>query len=391
MSNFRSLKNTFLFVFLTSLAGLKLCFGQVLPGAQNLPQYIPLLKDHSVGLVAHAASEVYASKKATHLVDTLRSHNINIKAIFAPEHGFRSNEDNGAIIKDEVDSKTQIPIISLHGKNRKPNQEQLKDISMMVFDLQDVGVRFYTYLSTLHLVMEACAENNIPLLILDRPNPNGHYVDGPIMEEEYKSFLGMHSVPIVHGLTLGEFAQMINGEGWLNNNKSCDLKIIKIENYHHQTHYELPVRPSPNLPNTKSINLYPSLCLFEQTPVSIGRGTEMQFQIIGHPNYPGEFTFTPHPNFGQRNPKHKGLKCYGIDLREHSFIDKIELKWLIDFYQKHADQTTFFSPYFVKLSGTKSLENQIKMGWSESQIRESWEPQLTEYKLLRKKYLLYED
>ena len=391
MSTFRFLKNTFLFAFIVTLTGVKLSYGQVLPGAQNLPQYLPLLKNKSIGLVAHAASEVYTSKKASHLVDTLRAHNISIKSIFAPEHGFRSREDNGAIIKDEIDSLTRIPIISLHGKNRKPLPEQLIGIDLMVFDLQDVGVRFYTYLSTLHLVMEACAENNIPLLILDRPNPNGHYVDGPVMEGEYKSFLGMHSIPIVHGLTLGEFAQMINGEKWLSNELQCKLQVIKIQNYSHKTSYTLPVRPSPNLPNAQSINLYPSLCLFEQTPISIGRGTEMQFQIIGHPSYSGEFSFTPFPNFGQKHPKLEGLECYGLDLRKHPKVNKIELKWLIDFYENYADKASFFSPYFVKLAGTKSLEEQIKKGWTETQIRKSWEPQLSNYKKLRKKYLLYED
>lgn len=391
MSTFRFLKNTFLFAFLVTLTGVKLSLGQVLPGAQNLPEYLPLLKGKSIGLVAHAASEVYTSKKAIHLVDTLRAHKINIASIFAPEHGFRSREDNGAIIKDEIDPLTNIPIISLHGKNRKPLPEQLTGIDLMVFDLQDVGVRFYTYLSTLHLVMEACAENNIPLLILDRPNPNGHYVDGPVMEEEYKSFLGMHSIPIVHGLTLGEFAHMINGEKWLKNNLLCTLQVIKIKNYSHKTHYNLPVRPSPNLPNAQSINLYPSLCLFEQTPISIGRGTEMQFQIIGHPTYPGEFSFTPIPNFGQKHPKLEGLECHGIDLQYHPKVTKIELKWLIDFYKKHPDKTSFFSPYFVKLAGTKSLEEQIKKGWTEIQIRKSWEPQLSNYKKFRNNYLLYED
>lgn len=391
MSTFRFLKNTFLFAFIVTLTGFKLSYGQVLPGAQNLPQYLPLLIDKSIGLVAHAASEVYNSKKASHLVDTLRAHNISIKSIFAPEHGFRSREDNGAVIKDEIDSLTRIPIISLHGKNRKPLPEQLIGIDLMVFDLQDVGVRFYTYLSTLHLVMEACAENNIPLLILDRPNPNGHYVDGPVMEDEYKSFLGMHSIPIVHGLTLGEFAQMINGEKWLSNELQCKLQVIKIQNYSHKTSYNLPVRPSPNLPNAQSINLYPSLCLFEQTPMSIGRGTEMQFQIIGHPSYPGEFSFTPFPNFGQKHPKLEGLECYGLDLRKHPKVNKIELKWLIDFYENYADKASFFSPYFVKLAGTKSLEEQIKKGWTETQIRKSWEPQLSNYKKLRKKYLLYKD
>ena len=275
---------------------------QVMPGAQDVGSYIPLLKGKKVGVVAHAASQIYTQKNAVHLIDSLKSHGINIVSIFAPEHGFRSREDNGALIRDEIDSLTQIPIISLHGENRKPRPEHLNEIDVLLFDLQDVGARFYTYLSTLHLVMEACGENNTPMIILDRPNPNGHYVDGPVMEDAFKGYLGKHNIPIVHGLTLGEFAKMINGEKWLNNQVQCQLTVVKNQGYTHQTPYYLPLRPSPNLPNAQAINLYPSLCLFEQTPVSIGRGTEKQFQGYGHPSFKGDYSFIPQPNFGAKNP-----------------------------------------------------------------------------------------
>lgn len=382
-------KNTFLFAFLCLLLGGNPLQAQIFPGAQQTAQYLPLLKNKKVGVVAHAASEIYHKGKATHLIDSLLAHNIDIKRIFAPEHGFRSREDNGAIIKDEIDSLTQLSIISLHGKNKKPQAKQLEDLDIIVFDLQDVGARFYTYLSTLHLVLEACAESNIPLLILDRPNPNGHYVDGPVMEDEFKSYLGMHNIPIVHGLTLGEFAHMINEEGWLNNKIKCDLRVIKIEGYTHQSTYNLPVRPSPNLPNAKAINLYPSLCLFERTAVSIGRGTEQQFQIYGHPSFKGDFSFTPQPNFGAKYPKLEGEKCIGKNLQSHPRLNRFELKWLIEAYRQYPEKESFFISRFAYLAGTKKLEDQIKNGWSEREIRNSWEPQLSQFKTMRKKYLLY--
>ena len=382
-------KNTFLFAFLSLLLTGITAKAQILPGAQQTAEYLPLLKNKKVGVVAHAASEIYHKEKATHLIDSLLAHNIEIIKIFAPEHGFRSREDNGAISKDEMDSLTQLPIISLHGKNKKPQAEQLEDLDIIVFDLQDVGARFYTYLSTLHLVMEACAESNIPLLILDRPNPNGHYVDGPVMEEEFKSYLGMHNIPIVHGLTLGEFALMINGEAWLSNKIKCDLNLVKIKGYTHQTPYDLPVRPSPNLPNANAINLYPSLCLFERTVVSIGRGTEQQFQIYGHPSFKGGFSFTPQPNFGAKYPKLEGEKCIGKNLQSHPKLNRFELKWLIEAYRQYPEKEAFFISRFAYLAGTQKLEEQIKNGWSEREIRKSWEPQLSHFKTMRKKYLLY--
>lgn len=386
---FDKFKNTFLSGLITSLLFIMPVWGQVLPGAQQLPEYLPLLVEKNIGLVAHAASRIYHSKGSAHLVDSLLSHEITIKTIFAPEHGFRSKKDNGELIVDEIDSLTQIPIISLHGKHRKPTVEQLENIDIVVFDLQDVGVRFYTYLSTLHLVMEACAEQGIPLMVLDRPNPNGHYVDGPVLEDDYKSFLGMHNVPIVHGMTLGEYATMINGEGWLASNLRTDLSIIKNTNYTHQTTYDLPVRPSPNLPNAQAVNLYPSLCLFEQTPISIGRGTEMQFQVFGHPLFTSDFDFTPRPNFGAKYPKLDGQLCKGTDLREHKKLHYFELKWIIKAYQAYPVKDSFFKERFAFLSGTKALEDQIKDGWSIEKIRASWEPQLKAFKELRANYLLY--
>ena len=389
MFPFCFLKNTFLLGFLTALCAIMPLQAQVMPGAQDVGSYIPLLKGKKVGVVAHAASQIYTQKNAVHLIDSLKSHGINIVSIFAPEHGFRSREDNGALIRDEIDSLTQIPIISLHGENRKPRPEHLNEIDVLLFDLQDVGARFYTYLSTLHLVMEACGENNTPMILLDRPNPNGHYVDGPVMEDAFKGYLGKHNIPIVHGLTLGEFAKMINGEKWLNNQVQCQLTIVKNQGYTHQTPYDLPLRPSPNLPNAQAINLYPSLCLFEQTPVSIGRGTEKQFQGYGHPSFKGDYSFIPQPNFGAKKPKLAGEKCFGVDLSSHPKLNRLELKWLMKAYADYPDKENFFSARFVKLAGTKSLEEQIQNGWSEKTIRESWEPQLSNFKKTRSNYLLY--
>ena len=326
------------------------------------------------------------------MIDSLQASEVEVVKVFAPEHGFRSKADNGEHIDNSIDSKTQIPIISLHGKNKKPQAEDLNEIELMVFDIQDVGVRFYTYLSTLHLVMEACAENNIPLLILDRPNPNAHYIDGPVLEDEFKSFLGKHNIPIVYGMTLGECAQMINNEEWLKNKVRCDLSVIPIKNYTHRTPYSLVVRPSPNLPNDQSINLYPSLCLLEQTPISIGRGTEMQFQIYGHPDFKNlEFKFTPFPNFGAKRPKLERIECYGVDLRKYPKINQIKLQWLIDAYGMIADKNSFFFDRFEFIAGTKSLENQIKKGLSEQEIKASWKPKIDAFKKIRAKYLLYAD
>ena len=383
-------KSTFLFwltmVSFTSAS----CQKQITISAANVDAYIPLLKEKKVGIVAHQASVISSAKNTIHLVDLLRKKNISIQKIFAPEHGFRGTADAGEKIENQIDSKTQLPIISLYGKNRKPSKEQLKGIEIMVFDLQDVGVRFYTYLSTLHNVMEACAENNIPLIVLDRPNPNAHYIDGPVLNIEHKSFVGMHPVPIVYGMTIGEYAQMINGEKWLANSIKCDLTIIPLKNYTHQTTYELTVRPSPNLPNKQSIALYPSLCLLEPTRVSIGRGTDLQFQVYGHPGFPKtDFSYVPKSNFGSKNPKHKGQICYGENLTTVNPPSKIELKWLMNAYSDFPEKDLFFLKGFERISGVSNLKKQLIGGASEKTIRNSWTDDLNKFKKTRIKYLLY--
>jgi|TARA_B110000259_G_scaffold113068_1_gene128967 uncharacterized protein YbbC (DUF1343 family) len=381
------LKSTLLF-YLFLATGIQSC-AQVplVSGAESFEKYLHSIANKKVGVVAHQASLVNGK---THLVDTLLSLGVAVQKVFAPEHGFRGNADAGETIYDQKDKKTGLEILSLHGKTKKPSKEDLANISVMIFDLQDVGVRFYTYLSTLHYVMEACAENNIPLIVLDRPNPNAHYVDGPVLKKENKSFIGMHPVPIVYGMTIGEYAKMINGEGWLSNKTKCDLTIIKIKNYTHETSYELPVRPSPNLPNKQAIALYPSLCLLEPTKISIGRGTEMQFQIYGHPDLnKDDFSFKPLPNFGSKNPKLKDKICYGKDLSKIEFPKKIHLEWLINAYNESPNKSDFFLKGFHRIAGTKNLESQIKAGISEKEIRESWKKGLNHFKSIREKYLIY--
>ena len=383
-------KSTFLF-WLTMISFTSgSCQKKITISAANIDAYIPLLKQKKVGIVAHQASVILSKKNTIHLVDLLRKKNISIQKVFAPEHGFRGTADAGEKVKNRVDPKTQLPIISLYGKNRKPNKEQLKGIEVMVFDLQDVGVRFYTYLSTLHNVMEACAENNIPLIVLDRPNPNAHYIDGPVLNLEHKSFVGMHPVPIVYGMTIGEYAQMINGEKWLSNSIKCDLTVIPLKNYTHQTKYELTVRPSPNLPNKQSIALYPSLCLLEPTKVSIGRGTDLQFQVYGHPGFPKtDFSYVPKSNFGSKNPKHKGQICYGENLTTVNPPSKIELKWLLNAYSNFSEKDSFFLKGFERISGVSNLKKQLIEGANEKTIRDSWTDGLNEFKKIRTKYLLY--
>ena len=358
-----SFKSTFLFFLFFNLGFI--CLGQqkIITGAEQIPKYINILKDQNIGIVANKTSVV---SRNSHLIDTLLSLGVNINKVFVPEHGFRVEADAGEKIFSQKDPKTGLTILSLYGNQIKPNNEQLKGISTMVFDLQDVGVRFYTYISTLHYIMDACAENNIPLVVLDRPNPNGHFIDGPVLENDCKSFVGMHPVPIVYGMTIGEYAQMINGEGWLNNQIKCQLKVIKLKNYTHETHYELPFRPSPNLPNSQAIALYPSLCLLEPTVISVGRGTEMQFQIFGHPNLPkSKFNFTPKPNFGAKYPKLENKICNGVDLRKYNTKDKIELKWILDSYSNFPEPKSFFKQGFYRIAGTKKLKTQIEEGFSE--------------------------
>ena len=388
--NYLLIKNTFLFwVFLFSYSS-SISQEIVLPGINQLETIINNLQGKKIGVVANQSSILRESNKNQHLVDYLIQNKIDIEKVFAPEHGFRGKADAGEKIKTKKDKNTGLEIISLYGKNRKPSVEKLNGIELMIFDLQDVGVRFYTYLSTLHYVMEACAENNIPLIVLDRPNPNIQYVDGPILESTYKSFVGMHPVPIVYGMTIGEYAQMINGEGWLNNKIKVELKIIPIKNYTRDTFYELPIRPSPNLPNSMAIALYPSLCLMEATVYSIGRGTELQFQIYGHPEYKyRNFSFKPRPNFGSKYPKHNNVLCYGKDLSNVPSPKKIELKWIIDAYRNFPYPNSFFLNGFNRIAGNSKLKQQLINGTSEIEIRKSWIKDLNEFKKVREKYLIY--
>lgn len=356
-------------------------------GAENIEAYFPMLQDKRVGVVTNQ-SGILSDK--THLVDFLIARKIDVKKIFAPEHGFRGTADAGELIKDGKDTKTGLSIFSLYGSNKKPKPEQLKGIDVMVFDLQDVGARFYTYISTLHYIMEACAENKIPLIVLDRPNPNGGIVDGPVLEKEFTSFVGMHQIPLLHGMTIGEYAMMINGEKWLKNGIQCSIKVAPCLNYKREMPYSLPVKPSPNLPNDQAINLYASLCLFEGTNVSMGRGTEKQFQIYGSPYLPkSEFSFTPAPNLGAKDPVYKGVVCNGEDLSTIKKVTQLELKWLLKAYATTADKTKFFNDFFPKLAGTNKLQQQIQAGFPEEKIRDSWKKGLEDFKIMRKKYLIY--
>ncbi|MBT6170184.1 MAG: DUF1343 domain-containing protein [Flavobacteriaceae bacterium] len=359
-------------------------------GADQIEFFIDDLKGKNVAIVANQTSKIKSDKRHVHIIDSLLSLNINVKKVFSPEHGFRGIADAGEKVEDGIDLKTGLPIISLHGSNKKPTINQMKDIDVVIFDIQDVGVRFYTYISTLHLVMEAVAENNKKLIILDRPNPNGHYIDGPILENNFKSFVGMHPIPIVHGMTIGELGIMINKEGWLKNKINCDLKVIPIENYDRNIIYDLPEKPSPNLPNKKSINLYPSLCLFEQTPISIGRGTEMQFQIIGNPDWKKtDFKFKPKSMSGAKSPKHLNEICNGIDLRNSPLLNEINLEWIIYAYNKSKNKTSFFRSGFNRLAGNDKLKEQIINGLSEKEIKLSWKKGIENFKSIRSKYLLY--
>lgn len=363
----------------------------IIVGAEQFSHYSELLKGKNVGVVANQTS--FLENEKEHLVDFLVSKDIKVNKVFAPEHGFRGTADAGEHVKDGIDSKTGIPIISLYGSNKKPSQEQLKGLDVVVFDIQDVGARFYTYISTLHYIMEACAEAGIPVVVFDRPNPNGHYIDGPILEKEHQSFVGMHPIPIVHGMTIGEYAKMINGEGWLKDKMQCELSVIEMKNYTHNTPYSLPIKPSPNLPNDKAINLYPSLCFFEGTFINAGRGTEMQFQVFGAPSLPASqfpFTYTPQSNEGAKEPKFKGQLCHGKDLRQEPRLNKINLEWLIETYNANGKRKDFFNSFFVKLAGTKELQQQIEQGLSANAIRDSWKEGLVDFEKKREKYLIYE-
>ena len=366
----------------------------VIVGANQISKYENIIKNKRIGIVANHTSVIFKKNNShTHLIDSLMKLDFDIKKIFAPEHGFRGTEPNGANINDEIDIKTGLKIISLHGKNRKYGEiedKDLDDIDVLIFDIQDVGVRFYTHISTLHYVMEASARNDIPLIVLDRPNPNAHYVDGPVLDLENKSFVGMHEVPIVYGLTIGEYAQMINNEGWLENEMKSNLIVIKLENYDRNKEYDLPIIPSPNLPNRKSVNLYPSLCLFEGTNVSVGRGTDIPFQQFGSPFLKGNYYFVPKSKNGSKNPKHQGLKCNGTNLRYLDIhLNSINLNWLINCYNETTDKEKFFNSFFDKLAGTNQLRNDIINGKNEVEIKKSWKKDLENFLQIRKKYLIY--
>ena len=360
-------------------------------GSERMNEYIEKISDKSVGLLVNHSSTV----SETHLIDTLITRNINISKIFSPEHGFTGNIERGKTVNEDtlVINDKIIPIISMYGKSRIPSKESMMGLDVVIFDIQDVGARFYTYISAMHNMMNICGELGISFIVLDRPNPNSGYIDGPVLEMEYQSYIGMHEIPIVHALTVGELALMIKGEKWIENSEKLDLEVIKVDDWDHTMEYELPVRPSPNLPNQQSILLYPSLCLFEQTTVSIGRGTSYPFQVIGHPNYYDKsFSFIPVSVDEERKPKFEGNESYGIDLRKIEVKKELNIKYLIDFYNKLKDNDSeFFGKYFYRIAGNKILENQIKDGISEKEIRSSWEIKLSQYKEKRKKYLLYKD
>ncbi len=366
-------------------------------GAARIDQYLSLLKGKRVAILTNQTAVI--GKNNTHLVDTLKSLGINIVKIFGPEHGFRGDANAGAKVKNSVDPKTGIPIISLYGSHNKPTAKELSDVDVMLYDIQDVGTRFYTYISSMQRFMEAAAENHKPFIILDRPNPNGFYVDGPVLEKDQESGVGMQPIPIVYGMTIGEYAKMLIGEHWLNNpDAKPDLKVIKCLNYTHDSLYKLPEKPSPNLPNMASVYLYPSLCFFEGTKCSVGRGTDHPFQLFGHPDFPDSlFSFTPRPMPGATHPKLEGEKCYGylVATDAKTALKKenrqVQLKWVIKAYQLYPDKAQFFRSYFNRLAGTSDLMKQIKAGWSIDKIRESWQPKLNQFKQIRKKYLLYPD
>ncbi len=354
------------------------------PGAHQLNEYLPLIKDKRIGLTVNHSSKV----AQTHLIDTLHSLSIQVSKVFTPEHGFTGTVSDGVNIKYDS-TNYSYELISLYGKNKKPSVEQMTELDVMIFDIQDVGTRFYTYISTMHYIMEACAENDIPLIILDRPNPNGSYVDGPILDMKFQSFVGMHPIPIVHGMTIGELAQMINEEGWLSDQMIADLTIIKIENWDHDMRYSLPLKPSPNLPNDLSISLYPSLCLFEGTIMSVGRGTDNAFQQVGHPDYPdGSYSFIPVSRIGAKWPPYEDLICYGQSWIGTKPKYSFSLKPLIEAYQK-MNREDFFNDYFKRLAGTDQLQPMIEQGMTEEEIRKTWESDLTIFKQKRASYLLY--
>lgn len=365
----------------------------VVPGAAQTSQYLPLLQNKRVALLVNQTATI----GQTHLVDTLLKLQVRIAKIFSPEHGFRGQADAGEKVGNSTDKNTGLPVVSLYGQHRKATAADLQDVDVLIFDVQDVGARFYTYISSLQELMESAAANNKPIIVLDRPNPNGDYVDGPILDTAFRSFVGMQPIPIVHGMTVGEYAQMLNGEGWLSKGVKCRLTVIPCENYTHHTYYRLPVAPSPNLPNMAAVNLYTSLCFFEGTPVSLGRGTDKPFQLFGSPLFPKKgFSFTPRSVPGAKNPPLKDQLCYGFDLSKAPEAApakgrQIALKWLLQAYALYPEKDKFFNNFFNKLAGNAQLQQQIKDGLPEADIRKSWEPGLQRFKAIRAKYLLYEE
>ena len=379
-------KNTLLFILVFQFSN-SVFSQEIIQGAERVDYYFNKLNDKKIAIIANNTSVIKTSKGSIHIIDTLIARGISVNKIFSPEHGFLGDKDDGE--KFENAFYNNIEIISLYGGNRRLKDDDIEDIDIIIFDIQDVGVRFYTYLSTLHYAMQSAARKNKKFIIMDRANPNSFYIDGPILDLKNSSFIGLHPVPIVYGMTIGEYGLMINGEGWLENNLKVDLEVIKLKNYNHKLKYEPPIRPSPNLPNIQSIYLYPSLAFLEKTEVSVGRGTTIQFQIYGHPDFKGDFSFTPQPNFGSQYPKLKGVLSYGEDLRNYKTSNMIELKWLINSFTQINDKNNFFRSDFDKLSGTSNLKKQIIEGLSESEIRDSWKEGLEKFKKIRKKYLLY--
>lgn len=366
---------------------------RIIVGAERISDYLHLIENKKVGVVANHTSVV----GAIHLIDTMLQLDVDIKKIFSPEHGFKGINDAGEYVSSDKYGKTSIRVISLYGNKKKPTKQDMENLEIVIFDIQDVGVRFYTYISTLHYIMESCAESKIPLIVLDRPNPNNHFIDGPILNTEFTSFVGMHSVPVVYGLSIGEYAQMINGEKWLKDSIQCQLNTITCLNYTHTTPYHLPIKPSPNLRDMSSIYLYPSLAFFEGTSISLGRGTDTPFRLFGCPEFPDTlFSFTPKSVEGAKHPLHENETCYGFDLRhlgknKAKTLNKINLQWLIKAYQLYPGKNEFFNSYFDKLAGNSELKNQIIKGISEDSIRQTWLKEIEEYKTIRQKYLLYKD
>ena len=366
-----------------------------IPGAWQTDMYFHLLKDKRVAVAGNHTSMV----KDVHLVDTLLNSGINVVKVFSPEHGFRGHAAAGEVIRSETDKKTGLPVISLYGSSRRPNPFHLSDVDIIIFDIQDVGTRFYTYISTMTYIMEAAASTGVPVLILDRPNPNGHYIDGPVLKPEYASFVGLHPVPVVHGMTIGEYALMVNNMGWLGKDLNCEISIITVKNYDHNTFYEPPISPSPNLPNIKSVYLYPSLCLFEGTPISVGRGTDFPFQVFGHSLLPENhfsFTFKPESRRAAPNPPELNKLCFGKDLRKNSIEELratryIDLSYLIEAYKHFPEKEFFFNDFFNLLAGSKRLQEQIKNNIPPEEIRKSWQEDINNFKKIRRKFLLYPD